>query len=262
MATGDAVATQRDGVRQPQAAAEPQQDVVQPERRSASTPWSASARCSAANASAFATSSRWITASTPLSPSRTWGRSCQRVVRTSSGNEVGTAVVQRRGDVLGGRRASARAARSGGGARRRCRARPARRTRRPGAPRSARPAARSTTASASGRTSSRTALHRRPGVRVEPAVQALGGEDVGLAERAGPTAAGGRTARSRRPGARTHRPVAGVGGAEVQRPPSAGVPEDGGQRGVQGIGSGPALGRTSAASVIASIRRSTRPLGG
>ena len=52
-------------------------------------PRSASSRRSEANPSAFATSSRWMTASTPLSPSRTCGKSCHRVVRTSSGTSSG-----------------------------------------------------------------------------------------------------------------------------------------------------------------------------
>ena len=41
--------------------------------------------CSVAKAARLARSSRWMTAGPPLSPSRTWGRSCQRVARTSSG---------------------------------------------------------------------------------------------------------------------------------------------------------------------------------
>ena len=95
-----------------------------------------------------------------------------------------------------------------------------------------RPAARSTAASASGRTSSRICFRRRPRLRIEAAVQALGGQDVRLAEGLGraraavePLVAEGREAD---PAA-----LAGVGGAEEEGTASARVPEDGGSRGVE-----------------------------
>jgi hypothetical protein len=80
-------------------------------------------------------------------------------------------------------------------------------------------------------------LHRRPGARVEPAVQALGGEDVGLTERSvgavaavEPLVAEGRDLD----------PAAGarIGCAEVQGAAAVGVPEHGGPRGLEGDGVG------------------------
>ena len=58
-------------------------------RAVSSTPWLAAPAAARRTRRRSRRSSRWITASTPLSPSRTWGRSCQRVVRTSSGNRSG-----------------------------------------------------------------------------------------------------------------------------------------------------------------------------
>ena len=87
--------------------------------------------------------------------------------------------------------------------------------------------------------------HRGPAGRVEPAVQALGDEDVGLAERAARPRA---TVEPLVAEGELDPPAARVGRPEVQRPPSGGVSDDCGDRGVERDRSGPALGRTSWAS--------------
>ena len=187
--------------------------------------------------SALARSSRWTPPRRRCRP-RARGGAAATAWRGQQRDQVGTAVVQRGVQVLR-RTPPGRAARGRGGARRRrCPARRAPRTRRPAAPRTA--------GRRRARPPRRRAARRRPGLpgrgpglRVEPAVQALGGEDVGLAQRA---AACCRRSNRSKPNAGICDPPAGagVGRAEVQRPPSPGVPDDGGERGVdrQRIGTG------------------------
>ena len=187
-AAGDAATpgrpAERDRGGHPQAAAEPEQDVVQPQAGSAGSRPRPAASCRSANATAFARSSRWMTASTPLSPSRPgrhalpagWCGSAAGTARAAGGAGPPRRAAARR------RPSPSRASRSAAAAPPRCPAPRARRTRRPASCSNGRPAARSCAASASGPTSSSTLLVAVQAVGVEPAVQPLGGEDVGLAE--------------------------------------------------------------------------------
>ena len=153
---------------------------MQPQPRRPHLQRAAAASSNAAKAAALAASSRHTTASTPLSPSSRWGSSARRVRAGEVRDEGGAPVVQRRGDMAG----MAPAAAADVAQRRPHRARLAEHGHLIGGQLPERPPARALGRRLGGR--------RHPGQRVldvvptravEPAVQALGDQDVDVTRR-------------------------------------------------------------------------------